>query len=228
MAINREAEYLRTIRILLVEDHHIVRKAVASLLSRQQLFEIVGEIAEGGDTLFEAVARLQPDLLLLDALLPGYDLIQDVTELYRRNPNVRILILSASERNDIIYGLLKAGAQGYMNKADPAHALPNAIRIVANGGRWVSPKMVDLFLESTQAQSQEPDMILTPRELDVLVVLAKGNSNVEIGDELLISEQTVKNHVYSIFKKLGVNTRLEAVLYALNHGLAPANIGSSQ
>lgn len=214
-----EGEPANTIRIALAEDHHVVRTAVASLLSRHAEFEVVGEIGEGGARLFDAVRKLEPDLLLLDAHMPGHDVIQDVKKLLEEYPELKILILSAYDRREYVLGLLKAGALGYVLKDDSSHMLLSAIRSVARGGEWVSPQVANVLLESVRHQEQSPAMNLTPRELEVLEALSSGAANSKIAEQLFITEQTVKNHVSSIFKKLGVETRVEAVLYAIRHGL---------
>lgn len=217
MANNEE---VKVIRIALAEDHHVVRTAVASLLSRHNEFEVVGEIAEGGPRLLEAVNSLKPDLLLLDAHMPGHDVIQDVNTLLKQLPSLKILVLSAYDRREYVLGLLKAGALGYVLKDDSSHMLLSAIRAVARGGEWVSPQVANVLLESVRHQDQAPGTNLTPRELEVLQALTSGAANSKIAEQLFITEQTVKNHVSNIFKKLGVETRVEAVLYALRHGLA--------
>lgn len=216
--VNKEDPQL--IRIALAEDHHVVRTAVASLLSRHAEFEVVGEIAEGGAQLLDAINSLQPDLLLLDAHMPGHDVVQDVNKLLQLHPSLKILVLSAYDRREYVLGLLKAGALGYVLKDDSSQMLLSAIRAVARGGEWVSPQVANVLLESVRHQEQSPSAGLTPRELEVLQALASGAANSKIAEQLFITEQTVKNHVSNIFKKLGVETRVEAVLYALRHGLA--------
>lgn len=212
------------IRILLAEDHTVIRHAVGLLLTRQGgQFDVVGEVAEGGATLMEAVTTLDPDLLLLDAHIPGYDIVSDVRALRERHPELPILVLSAYARREYVIGLLKAGALGYVHKGDSPEMLLSAIKAVAAGKDWVSPRVTNLLLESVREQEERPESALTPRERDVLRVLATGVTNKEIADELFITEQTVKNHVSNIFAKLGVETRVEAVLYALRHGLAASD-----
>ncbi len=214
-----DQDNVQSIRICLAEDHHVVRTAVASLLSRHNEFEVVGEIAEGGAQLIEAVDSLKPDLLLLDAHMPGHDVVQDVNKLLQLHPSLKILVLSAYDRREYVLGLLKAGALGYVLKDDSSQMLLAAIRIVARGGEWVSPQVANVLLESVRHQQHSPGAALTPRELEVLQALASGAANSKIAEQLFITEQTVKNHVSNIFKKLGVDTRVEAVLYALRHGL---------
>jgi DNA-binding NarL/FixJ family response regulator len=218
--LTKNKEDIRIIRIVLAEDHHVVRTAVASLLSRHEELEVVGEIAEGGAHLLEIVNTLKPDLLLLDAHMPGHDVVQDVRQLLQLHPSLKILVLSAYDRREYVLGLLKAGALGYVLKDDSSQMLLSAIRAVSRGGEWVSPQVANVLLESVRHQDQTPGASLTPRELEVLQALTSGAPNSKIAEQLFITEQTVKNHVSSIFKKLGVETRVEAVLYALRHGLA--------
>jgi DNA-binding NarL/FixJ family response regulator len=135
---------------------------------------------------------------------------------------MQILVLSAYDRREYVVGLLKAGAAGYVLKDDVSEMLLRAIRTVASGGQWVSPRVANLLVESVRNHERVPSSLLTDREIDVLRAMARGFTNKKIGEELFITEQTVKNHVSSIFGKLGVETRVEAVLYALRHGLASA------
>ncbi|MDX1662559.1 MAG: response regulator transcription factor [Candidatus Promineifilaceae bacterium] len=211
-----------TIRIIIAEDHNVVRTAVASYLSRRGDIEVVGEVAEGGAPLFEAVETLEPDLLLLDAHMPGHDVdvIESARQLRKHFPDLTILVLSAYDRREYVVGLLKAGAAGYVLKDDSSEMLLRAIRTVVNGGEWVSPRVANILVNSVRNKEQEPAAVLSKREVDVLRVMARGYTNSKIAEELFITEQTVKNHVSSIFSKLGVETRVEAVLYALRHGLA--------
>lgn len=211
---------MKPIRILLAEDHHVVRTAVASLLSRQPDIEIAGEVSEGGDRLFHAVAQLAPDVLLLDAHMPDHDVVQTVEALTAQHPGVRILVLSAYERQEYVVGSLTAGASGYVLKDDSSQMLLRAIRTVAEGGEWVTPKAASVLVNSMRNQGEGPGADLTEREMDVLKAMTKGYTNSKIAETLHISEQTVKNHTSQIFKKLGVETRVEAVLYAIQHGLA--------
>ena len=210
------------IRILLAEDHNLVRTAVASFLADRSGIDVVGEVAEGGTKLFAAVEREAPDLLLLDAHMPGHDVdvIDSTRKLRERFPGTRILILSAYGRRDYVVGLIKAGASGYVLKDDVSEMLMRAIRTVADGGEWISPRIANLLVDSVREAQGAPSDLLTEREVDVLRCMGRGYTNRRIAEELVITEQTVKNHVSSIFTKLEVETRVEAVLYALRHGLA--------
>ena len=212
------------IEILLAEDHNVVRTAVASYLARRVDIEVVGEVAEGGATLFESVATLKPDVLLLDAHMPGHevDAIESARQLREKHPELKILVLSAYNQREYVVGLLKAGAAGYILKDDSPEMLLRAIRAVANGNEWVSPRVSNILIGSVRNGEKEPSTLLSKREIDVLRTMARGYTNNRIAEELFITEQTVKNHVSSIFSKLGVETRVEAVLYAIRHGLASA------
>jgi DNA-binding NarL/FixJ family response regulator len=221
---------MRKIQIVVADDHNVVRTAIASFLAQRTDFEVVGEVAEGGEPLFEVVQRFRPDLLLLDAHMPGHeiDVIDSTRRLCEKYPRMRVLILSAYKQREYVVGLLKAGAAGYVLKDDVSEMLVRAIRTVAEGGEWVSPRIANLLVDSIRDREKVPSAVLSDREVDVLRVLARGYTNRKIGQELHITEQTVKNHVSSIFNKLGVETRVEAVLYAIRHGLATAEVVEDQ
>jgi len=204
------------IRVLLAEDHHVVRAAIASLLGKEPDLEVVGEISEASG-IGEAVRVVKPDVLVLDAHMPGQKVIEAARELHARHPEVAVLILSAYNRREYVVGMLGAGAGGYVLKDDPPEALPAAVRAVRAGRQWLSPRVTELLVKS--ASDDEPLVEeLTERETEVLRLMATGLRNEGIADALDITEQTVKNHARSIFGKLGVETRVEAVLYAISQG----------
>jgi DNA-binding NarL/FixJ family response regulator len=206
------------IRIVLAEDHHVVRTAIANLLAKESDMEVVGEISDGR-SLSQAVAQLQCDVLLMDAQMPYHKPIAAVEQLCQQYPDVRILVLSAFSLPEYVVGLLKAGASGYVLKDDPADTLLRAIRMVAQGEEWVSPQATAILIESMRTEPEDIQDKLTKRELDVLRLMARGRRNDDIAAELVVTNQTVKNHVTNIFRKLNVDTRVEAVLYALSSGL---------
>lgn len=215
--MNREA-IGKKIRIILAEDHHVVRTAIATLLGKEPDMEVVGEVADGR-TLLETVAKLQPDVLLMDAQMPHHKPLSAVEQLNKHHPQVRVLVLSAFNLPEYVVGLLKAGANGYVLKDDRTDLLLRAIRNVAQGEEWVSPRATTILIESMRTEPPDIQDKLTNRELDVLRLMARGRRNEEIATELVVTEQTVKNHVTNIFRKLDVETRVEAVLYALRAGL---------
>jgi len=209
------------IRIVLAEDHHVVRAAIASLLAKEDDIEVVGEIPEAA-ALVSTVEALRPDVLLLDAHMPGHKVIESA-----RHPRVKILVLSAYNRREYVMGLLGAGASGYMLKDDPSESLAAAIRAVAEGRRWLSPRVTELLVSSAAGRERPLVEELTEREAEVLRLMAAGLRNERIAEALEITEQTVKNHVRSIFGKLGVETRVEAVLWAVGQGwVSPDTAGS--
>lgn len=218
-----------TIRIFLADDHAVVRGAVASFLARQPGLEVVGEVGVAGSPLEEGLRRLKPDVLLLDANMPGHPIsvIDTVRNLCGAHPKMRVVVLTAYNRREYVVGLVRSGAAGYVLKGDSPEMLLRAIHIVAEGGEWISPSVANLLVEHVREDNSTPADLLSEREHDVLRAMCRGLTNARIAEELFITEQTVKNHVSSIFSKLGVNTRVEAVLYALNNGLAlPDGLGA--
>ncbi len=214
------------IRIVLAEDHHVVRAAIASLLAKEADIEVVGEVPEAM-ALVPRVEALKPDVLILDAHMPGHKVIESAHALRARHPNVRILVLSAYNRREYVVGMLGAGAAGYVLKDDPPEALAAAVRAVAGGKQWLSPRVTELLVRSAANRDKRLVEELTDREAEVLRLMAAGYRNERIAEALSITEQTVKNHVRSIFGKLGVETRVEAVLWAIGQGwVSPEDAGT--
>ena len=206
------------IRVVLAEDHHVVRTAVAALLSKEPDIEVVGEVADG-KSLIATVARIQPDILVMDAQMPNHKPVEATRALHETHPDLGIVVLSAYDLPEYVVGLLKAGADGYVLKDDPSDMLLRAIRAVADEEEWVSPRVAAVLVDSVRSGAGDSSAKLTDRELDVLRLMAHGHKNSDIARELVITKQTVKNHVTNIFRKLGVETRVEAVLYAISNGL---------
>jgi len=200
------------IRILIADDHYIVRMGLVALVSTEADMEVIAEAADGHEAL-ALYARHEPDLLLLDLRMPGKGGIQTIAEIRSRFPNARILILSAFDGDEDIYRALHAGAQGYVLKNTTGDKLIPALRTVAAGQTWI-PREVASQLAVRKIREE-----LTSRELDVLKELAKGLANKEIADSLNISEHTVKDHLKSILGKLHVADRTEAVTTAIQRGI---------
>lgn len=201
-----------TIKVLLAEDHHVVREAIASYLEREPDIQVVGQVAAGGE-LMPAAETAQPDVLLLDVKMPGLNASEAAQALKAAHPDLKILVLSAHKRAAYVLGLLEAGASGYMLKDDPSETLALAVRAVVQGEVWLSPQVAGLVVARGMAGPR-----LTPRQMEVLRLLARGYSNVKIAQELDITERTVKNHVSRLYSRLGVSSRAEAVLYAVRQG----------
>ena len=207
------------IKILIADDHPILRKTLSNYLAQEAKIQIVGE---EGDTsgLMDAVRLSRPDILLLDVTMPGPDAAVVVHALKKQFPDLRVLILSATKRSDQVQDLLNAGVSGYVLKEDRPDELLEAIDAVVAGREWFSPQITKVLVDFIRFHEREAQIDLTEREKDVLRLMVTGVNNDEIGERLFISTNTVRNHVRSIFQKLGVNTRVEAVVYALEHHLA--------
>jgi DNA-binding NarL/FixJ family response regulator len=200
------------IRILIADDHFLVRIGLIALVNMEPDMEVVGEASDGVQALaiFE---KLQPDLTLMDLRMPGKDGIQATLEIRGKFPTARILMLTTYDGDDDIHKALQAGAQGYVLKNSTRETLVPALRSVAAGERWI-PKDIASRLASRKTFEE-----LTPREIEVLHKLARGLANKEIGDALGISEHTVKGHLKNILAKLRVADRTEAVTTAILRGI---------
>lgn len=205
-------------RILLAEDHHVVRAAVAALLAKEADMKVVGEVSDGS-TLLTQVEALRPNVVLFDAQMPNHKPVQAAKALQQQFPDVAILVLSAYDLPEYVVGLLQAGAAGYVLKDDPSEMLVQAVRTVAQGKEFVSPRATRILVETMRQQPADVIDRLTPRETEVLQLMAQGFTNSDIAEQFVLSEQTVRNHVSNIFSKLGAKTRVEAVLYAIANDL---------
>lgn len=218
----------QSIRVMLVDDHGMVREGLRTYLELEDDIEIVGEAVNGRDALGRARA-LHPDVILMDLLMPEMDGITAIRALReaeredRREPKARVLVLTSFADDQQIIQAIRAGADGYLLKDVSADDLTKAIRAVAKGQVQLHPdvarKLMSQMASPTPA-STEPDPGLTDRELEVLQQIAKGLSNKEIAQQLVVSERTVKGHVSNILSKLNLADRTQAALYAVRHGLA--------
>ncbi len=210
-------------RLLVVDDVPLFRAGLASAL-KDAGFEV---IAESGDAegAVSAAEEHQPDLVLLDILMPGISGLEVVEKIGAVAPGARVILLTASESEEDLLGGIKAGARGYVTKDAPFDALVGALNAVENGGAAISPNMAGKLLDVTRQllrhqellQSRKP--VLTGREIEVLGLVAQGQTSREVGTALFISENTVKNHIRNILDKLGFHSRNEAVLYAVREDL---------
>lgn len=207
-----------TIRILVADDHPVVRDGLVSMLGTQPDFEVVGEAVNGTETI-EKTRQLLPDVILLDLEMPGIDGVAALRELTDSCPNVHALIFTAFDSDERIIGAVQAGAKGYLLKGAPRNEIFNAIRVVSQGGSLLQPVVASRLLQRITNASQHGGEALTEREMDVLHLLAQGKTNKEIAAVLFISERTVKFHISSILGKLGAGNRTEAVTIAAQRGL---------
>lgn len=209
------------IRVLLVDDHPIVRQGVRSVLTNHADIDIVGE-ADGAASLFACLDALEPNVILLDIRMPGPSGIEITRRLKREHPDIKVIVLSTYDDDEFLLGALRAGAEGYLLKSASAQVLASAVRQVAAGERLLSPTLVTKVLREFQELSKDKartDLGLTDQELEVLRRIAAGATNKEIAEKLYWSEVTVKRKVQDILEKMGVANRAQAVAEAARRGL---------
>lgn len=212
----------KTIRILIADDHPVVREGLRALIAAKPGMEIVGEAADGAEAVLKA-RSLQPDVILLDLVMPHQNGIEAITEIKHENPDARILVLTSFAENDKLFPAIKAGALGYLLKDSSAQELLQAIRDVYQGKASLHPSIaLKVIRELNQPTENLPptEEPLTEREVEVLSLVAQGLSNQEIAESLVISAGTVRLHVSNILGKLHLANRTQAALYALREGLA--------
>ena len=211
----------KTIRVLIADDHAIVRKGIRALLATEADIEVVGEAADGKEAV-EKAERLHPDVILMDLVMPGMDGIEATRRITTRQPETRILVLTSFAEDEKVFPALKAGALGYLLKDAGPEELVRAIRQVYCGESSLHPAIARKVLQELSRPPERPPTPepLTERELEVLRLIAKGKSNREIAEELVISEATVRTHVSNILGKLQLASRTQAALYALREGIA--------
>jgi two-component system, NarL family, response regulator LiaR len=207
------------IRILIADDHPIVREGLAAILSTQPDFEVVAAAADGEEAL-ALVRSLDPDVLLLDLEMPRLDGVGVLKRLATEKLQIRAIVFTVFDTDERIVAAVEAGAQGYLLKGAPREEIFAAVRVVSDGGSLLQPLVASRLLKHMSGRAAAPPLDpLTPRELEVLEALALGRTNREIATELEISERTVKFHVSSILDKLGAGNRTEAVSLARRQGL---------
>jgi two-component system, NarL family, response regulator LiaR len=211
----------QTIRVLIADDHVVVRKGIRALLATEPGIAVVGEATDGAEAV-RAAAELRPDIILMDIVMPEVDGIEAVRRIMAAQPGARILVLTSFATDDQILPALKAGALGYLLKDTSPEELIQAIRQVHRGESSLHPTIARKVLQELSRPPQRPPTPdpLTEREVEVLRLVAQGRSNQEIARMLVVSEATVRTHVSSILSKLHLASRTQAALYALREGLA--------
>ena len=206
-----------SVRILVADDHPIVREGLVAILDTQEDFEVIGEAGSGREAI-ERMDESAPDVLLLDLEMPDLDGLAVLQHLRDHESPVRAIVFTVFDTDDRILSAVRTGAKGYLLKGAPREQIFNAVRIVSQGGSLLEPVVASKLMEHVNRTRNDPDA-LTPRELEVLPLLAQGLLNKEIADRLDITERTVKFHVSSILGKLGAGNRTEAVSIAAQRGL---------
>ncbi len=210
------------IRVLLVDDHAILREGIRALLALSKDIEVVGEAAEG-QAAIDRTGELSPDVVLMDIAMPGLDGLEATRRIKERYKDVKVLILTQHENREYVFPILKAGADGYVLKKAAGTELISAIRAVSEGGTFLYPSVARAVVEDylrpdgTVADRRHPR--LTDREVEILRLVAEGKSNQEIADLLCLSAKTVTGHRTNIMEKLDLHNRTELVKYAIRTGL---------
>jgi NarL family two-component system response regulator LiaR len=208
-----------SIRVMLVDDHAVVREGLRTFLELQDGMEVVGEAEDGRQAVAEA-ERLTPDVILMDLVMPVLDGVGAMRELRQKLPHVRVIVLTSFAEDDRLLPAIQAGAAGYLMKNVQPKELARAIRAAHNGEALLDPAVAARLVEAiAQPPGEEPRDELTPREHEVLELIGQGLSNKRIALELGVSEKTVKTHVGHVLAKLGVTDRTQAALLAVRSGL---------
>jgi len=210
-----------TIRILIADDHAVVREGLRGLINSEEGMEVIGEARDGLEAVLKA-RSLHPDVILMDLMMPRLDGLDAITEIKKENPEARILVLTSFAEDDKVFPAIKRGALGYLLKDSSPYDLLVAIREVYHGESSLHPTIARKLIRELSQPSNLPPAAepLTEREVDVLRLVAQGLSNEEIGARLFIAERTVRTHVSNILGKLHLANRTQAALYALREGLA--------
>jgi NarL family two-component system response regulator LiaR len=213
------------IRILLVDDHAVVRQGLKAFLATEADIEVVGEASNGREAV-EQVKRLKPDVVLMDLVMPQLDGIGATAEIKASSPDVDVIAMTSFIEDEKVFGAMRAGATGYVLKdADPDDVV-HAIRSAAAGEVHLDPRVARRLMEELHPSKQKPtptQEALSEREIEVLKLVAKGYSNQVIGEHLIISPKTAKTHVSNILSKLGLSSRTQAAVYAMREGLVSSD-----
>ncbi|RME87177.1 MAG: DNA-binding response regulator [Anaerolineae bacterium] len=217
-----EAEKMNKQRILLVDDHEVVRLGLKTLLERHSQFEVVGEASTAREAI-EMVDRLEPEVVVMDIRLPGKSGIEACEEIVKKHPDTKVIMLTSYAEDEMLFSAIRAGASGYVLKQIGSDDLVKALEAIARGEALLDPAVTQrVFQEVRRAVKEEEASAfahLSQQEKHVLLLVSEGKTNREIAKALYLGEGTVRNYVSSVLSKLGVNNRAEAAAYAVEHNL---------
>jgi len=208
-----------TVKLVIVDDHRVVRSGVKALIETEPGLEVIGEAGDGREAVTKVKAQ-QPDVVLMDLVMPEMDGVEATSEITKLSPAPEILILTSFSEEERIIQAIKAGASGYLIKDASPDELVQAIEDVYHGESTLDPKVAGTVLRSVQNEPEDSAEELTDREIEVLELLAEGLPNEDIAEKLYISERTVRSHVSNILGKLDLANRTQAALYAVRQGIA--------
>jgi NarL family two-component system response regulator LiaR len=208
----------KLIRVMLVDDHAVVRSGLATFLMTCDDMELVGE-ASSGEQALSLCSQVKPDVVLMDLVMPGMDGATATQKIREECPEIQVIALTSFKEQDLVQGALQAGAIGYLLKDISADELANAIRAAYAGKPTLAPEAAQALIQATRRPAEQVGFDLTEREKEVLVLMVEGLNNNQIADRLVVSKSTAKFHVSSVLTKLGAASRTEAVATALKHKL---------
>lgn len=210
------------ITVMLIDDHRVVRQGLSDFLELQEDIDIVGEAGSGEDGV-QLARELLPDVVLMDLVMPGIDGVETTRRIKAVSPSTRVIVLTSFADDDKVFPAIKAGAISYLLKDISPEELAHAIRAAQRNEAVLHPEVAAKLMQEFSAPrpNEAPVEQLTPREMDVLRLIAKGKSNKEIADTLIVSEKTIKTHVSNILSKLHLADRTQAAIYALRQRLVP-------
>jgi DNA-binding NarL/FixJ family response regulator len=216
---------VKKLRILIADDHALIRRGAREVLNSQRGWKVVGE-AEDGREAVEMAAELKPDIFIVDIGMPGLDGIEVTRRAREAGPNIKVLVLTMDESDQMVHRALDAGARGYILKSDLTECLPKAVKAILEGRRFLTQKVseivIDRFLntKNPNQQGHRASALITAREIEIIRLLALGKTNKEIAVQLQIGVRTIETHRSNIMRKLGFHTLAELIHYALRHGIA--------
>jgi DNA-binding NarL/FixJ family response regulator len=221
-----------SIRLLIVDDQELIRTGFRLFLETHEDLQVVGEAGDGAEAV-EQARRLKPDVVLMDIRMPRMDGVEATARLVDAGiePPPRVLVLTTFDLDEYVFGALRAGAAGFLLKDAPRARLVEAIRVIHEGEALLSPSITRRLIEDFAVRTdpiEQPAAVLeelTPREREVLVLVARGLSNAEIAERLVVTEATIKSHVGSVLMKFGLRDRVQAVVFAYEHGIVVAGAG---